>query len=358
LWGGSSYGRRYYPISQHKAFLELIRDRIAISAAAGALVRYKDQQLSVINRVQDNYIYFLSNVAQFYVRGGAGTGKTWIAMKMAQREASMGRKTLFVCASKTLSDMVQKHIGENVEVKDIKTLFSEIISGFDTFEAPLFEGILPRLAADHPVYDAIFVDEAQDFTEEWATVVRKLLVSDMQSRFGIFFDDVQVLREDSFGDGFGIDGPPYLLRENIRNTANIYNWVAEKTNLGTDMIANPVEGPTPITEEIEEQGQLTLTLENLFRRYLDEEYLKNDSLVILTDKKEKLFQAFPDGIAKWRFTRDIPDSPNQIRVVSVEGFKGLESDMVVYIHSNMVTNNMNYIAYTRAKYYLIELIRR
>ena len=61
---------------------------------------------------------------------------------------------------------------------------------------------------------------------------------------GVFFDDVQVLREESFGNGFGIGELPYLLRENIRNTANIYNWTAEKTNLGTDMVANPVEGPT------------------------------------------------------------------------------------------------------------------
>jgi len=358
LWGGSSYGRRYYPISQHRAFLEMIRDRIAISAAAGALVRYKDQQLSVINRVQDNYIYFLTNVAQFYVRGGAGTGKTWIAMKMAQNEASVGHKALFVCASKTLSDMVQKHIGNDVDVKDIKTLFSEIIEGFDSFSAPLFEGILPKLITNHPVYDAIFVDEAQDFTEEWAKVVRKLLASETQSRLGIFFDDVQVLREDSFGDGFGINEPPYLLRENIRNTANIYNWVALKTNLGTDMIANPVEGPTPTTEEIEEHGQLILTLETLFRRYLDEEYLKNDSLVILTDQKEKLFNAFPDGIAKWRFVERPPCDENEISVYSIDEYKGLESNMVIYLHDLDASPNMNYIAYTRAKYYLIELVRK
>lgn len=358
LWGGSSYGRRYYPISQHKVFLELIRDRIAISAAAGALVRYKDQQLSVINRVQENYIYFLSNVAQFYVRGGAGTGKTWIAIKMAQCEASAGHKTLFVCASKTLSDMVQKHIGTDVEVKDIKTLFSETIGDFDAFKAPLFKGILPYLVADHPVYDAIFVDEAQDFTEEWAEVVRKLLANEKKSRFGIFFDDVQVLREDSFGNGFGIDEPPYLLRENIRNTANIYNWVAQKTNLGTDMIANPVEGPTPITERIEEHGQLILTLETLFRRYLDEEYLKNDSLVLITDKKEKLFQEFPDGVAKWRFVAGPSCDKNEISVYSIDEYKGLESNMVIYLHDLDASSNMNYIAYMRAKYYLIELVRK
>lgn len=44
LWGGSTYGLRIYSLEQHRALVELIRDRIAISAAAGALIRYKEQQ--------------------------------------------------------------------------------------------------------------------------------------------------------------------------------------------------------------------------------------------------------------------------------------------------------------------------
>ena len=357
LWAGVSFGRRYYPISQHTAFLELIRDKIAISAAAGALIRYKEQQLNVINRVQDNYIYFLTNVNQFYVRGGAGTGKTWIAMKMAKEESIRGRKTMFVCASKPLANMVNKHIGDCVEVVDILTLFNSVIKNFNTYQPPLFEGIFQNIVDDCDRYDAIFVDEAQDFTEEWAKVIRKLLRDAESSRFGIFFDDVQVLREESFGEGFGIIEAPYLLHENIRNTANIYNWVAEKTNVGTDMIANPVEGPTPITEKLNEHGQLVLTLEMLFKRYLGEEYLKNDSLVILTDDKGKLFSEFHDGIAKWKFIDGSPNDENEISVYSIDEYKGLESNMVIYLHDNKTTENMKYIAYTRAKYYLIELVR-
>ena len=88
FWGGSSFGFRVYEKNQHKTFVEIIRKRIAIDAAAGALVKYKERQLDVINRVQDGYIYFLSNIRQFYIRGGAGTGKTWIAMKMAEQEAA------------------------------------------------------------------------------------------------------------------------------------------------------------------------------------------------------------------------------------------------------------------------------
>ena len=253
--------------------------------------------------------------------------------------------------------MVRYHIGDAVDVKDIRSLFQNVIRDFETFREPTFIGLSNNLIEDCPKYDAIFVDEAQDFTSEWATIVKKLLADEKNSRLGVFFDDVQVLREDSFGDGFGIDDAPYLLRENIRNTANIYNWVADKTNLGTDMIANPVEGPTPITEMVSERGQLILLLETLFRRYLEEEYLKNDCLVIISDNKEKLLCEFPDGIAKWKFVDGPPCSETEIGVYSIEEYKGLESNMVIYIHDIAATENMNYIAYTRAKYYLIELVR-
>ena len=149
LWGGASYGRRFYPLSQHHAFLELIRDRLAISAAAGALVRYKDQQLNVINRVQDNYIYLLSNVKQFYMRGGAGTGKTWIAMKMAKNATETSeQKVLFVCASKPLAEMVHSHIGNTVDVKDIRSLFQGVIHNFETFYEPTFIGLSNNLIED------------------------------------------------------------------------------------------------------------------------------------------------------------------------------------------------------------------
>ncbi len=358
LWGGQSYGRNYYPMSQHNALIELIRERIAISAAAGALVKYKEQQLETINRVQDNYVYFLNNVRQFYIRGGAGTGKTWIAMKLALQEAQdPNKKVLFVCASEHLSNMVNSIIGKKVEVMNIRSLFNKAVNNFDKYQAPLYEGLYADLKSDVPKYDSIFIDEAQDFCFEWAKLVRKLLLDPFNSRMGVFYDDVQVLRDDSFGDGFELKELPFLLHENIRNTANIYNWTAEKTNLGTDVIANPVEGPTPRTEYINEPGQLTITLETLFKLYLSDEYLPNESMTILTDDVNYLLSQYHDGIAKWKIVNSSPSAPDEISVYSVEEFKGLETDMAIYIHSKTTSDNENYIAYTRAKYYLIELVR-
>ncbi len=358
LWGGTSFGRRFYPRSQHKVFLELVRERIAISAAAGSLVKYKDQQMNVINRVQDNYIYFINNIRQFYIRGGAGTGKTWIAMKMAKDAArDTTNQVLFLCVSPRLAQMVRAHMEDSVDVLSLEELFQKVITNYKFIDNIDSIDLEKKLAPDHTVYDAIFVDEAQDFSTEWAAIIKKLLRNPQESRLGIFYDDVQVLREESFGDGFSIDSAPYLLHENIRNTANIYTWTSEKTKLGTDVIANPVEGPTPNTEILNEPGQLTLTLEIILRRYLEEEHLSNTSLVLLIDDISAFVSKYPSGIAKWKFVNGAPTSENEVSIYSVEEFKGLESDMVVYIHSLSASENMNYIAYTRAKYYLIELVR-
>lgn len=337
--------------------MELIRERLAISAAAGALIKYKEHQLDVINRVQDNYIYFIKNVNQFYVRGGAGTGKTWIAKKMAEQEASEGKEVLFVCSSKTLSEEIKSQISSEIEVYDVYSLFKNVIDGFSNLSAPNYEGISSASFISPKRYDAIFVDEAQDFTVEWAKVIRALLSDDKYAKLGVFYDDVQIIRERSFGDGFGIEILPFLLRENIRNTANIYQWTAEKTNLGKDVIANPVEGPSPTTEVLYEKGQLTLRLEDMFKQYFEREYLSNDSLVIITDKKTELLYTYRDGIAKWRLVMGKVVNENEVSVYSIDEFKGLEANMVVYIHDMETNDNLNYIAYTRAKYYLIELVR-
>lgn len=358
FWGGTSFGFRLYEKNQHRTFVEIIRKRIAIDAAAGALVKYKERQLDVINRVQDGYIYFLSNIRQFYVRGGAGTGKTWIAMKMAEIEAvDENKNVMFLCASPHLAKMVRGKLSNIIKVYDIESLIGEISYNLDLYNAPKYEGIVDSIKEDVEKFDAIFIDEAQDFSEDLAFLAKTLLVDEKESRLGVFYDDVQVVRGDSFGDAFMISTPPFLLHENIRNTANIYSWAMESTELGTDVIVNPVEGPWPVSENINDSKHLAHRLENLFKKFLEDEDLQCASVVVLTENADEFIDSFDGKIAKWKFVKDYSSNGfDEIKVSDVESFKGLESDMIVYVHSKVTTDNLNYIAYTRARYYLIELI--
>lgn len=334
-WGGARFGRNRYSQQEHEFFLDMVRKRTAMAAAAGALVKFKEKQLDEVNRVQDNYIYFLSNIRQFYVRGGAGTGKTWIALKLANSEAENGGKVLLTCKSLALASTLKGMAGESVDVVDLDTLRSKGVKG---------------------QYDAIFVDEAQDFSEEDAFNLKLFLKDEKQSRLGVFYDDVQKVRAGTFGDAFMIEISPFLLHENIRNTANIYKYATSETELGQDVITNPVEGPTPKSENIAGNKKLAQRLNNLLKEYLVDEKLQTSSMVILVDDLDEFNGLFPDGIAKWKFVEHPCQTEEEIRVSTVEAFKGLESDMIIYIRKNDVSQNLNYIAYTRAKYYLIELV--
>ena len=357
FWGGSSFGFRIYEKNQHKTFVEIIRKRIAINAAAGALVKYKERQFDVINRVQDSYIYLLTNIRQFYVRGGAGTGKTWIAMKMAEQESNGGtKKVMFLCVSPHLALMVREKLTDKIDVYNIDILIKKICLYPDKYRAPKYEGITDSIKENIEKYDAIFVDEAQDFSEDLAFLAKSMLRDEQYSRLGVFYDDVQVVRDSSFGDAFMILTPPFLLHENIRNTANIYNWAMDNTELGTDVIVNPVEGPWPVSEKMNDYRHLEHRLENMFKRFLEDEGLLCSSMVILTEEADAFISNFSGSIAKWKLVKEYSDGIDEIKVSSVEDFKGLESDMIVYVHTQKTTDNLNYIAYTRARYYLMELV--
>ena len=89
-----------------------------------------------------------------------------------------------------------------------------------------------------------------------------------------------------------------------------------------------------------------------------DEDVRNTSLIVLADDVEEFLTYYCGGIANWKFAIDILDDSNAIRVSSVEDYKGLEADMVIYIHKDGVSDNLNYVAYTRAKYYLLELVLR
>lgn len=334
-WGGTRFGRNRYSQQEHEFFLDMIRKRTAMAAAAGALVKFKEKQLIEVNRVQDNYIYFLSNIRQFYVRGGAGTGKTWIALKMANEEAEKGGKVLLTCKSVALAKTLRRMAEECIDVIDLETL---------------------RVQGAKGEYDAVFVDEAQDFSEEDAFNLKIYLKHEKQSRLGVFYDDIQKVRTETFGDAFMIEIPPFLLRENIRNTANIYRYATNETELGQDVITNPVEGPAPKTESISGKKKLMQRLNNLLKEYLVEEHLETTSMVILVDDMDFFTELFSEGIAKWSFVNEPSRNEDEIRVSTVADFKGLESDMIIYIHKKDVSQNINYIAYTRAKYYLLELV--
>lgn len=350
------------PEAQRK-FISIINKRIALSISAGALIEDKQAELVEINRTQDTVIDLLSHYPRAFVVGGAGTGKTWIGIKKIQRCLQTGNTALFLCFNKALAETVRSILPEAADCYNIDALAYKLLNEGVNL-APEVNGAkeYSTLLSEHPKlpkYDLVVVDEGQDFTEDWAFCAN-LLVKNSGSLY-VFYDESQNIFGRSFGEKFFIDEPPFVLRYNIRNTANIYRYAQEKTNLGLDTVTNRIEGVEPEFRRFTKRTQVVTFIDSVVNKLVNREGVAQSKIIILSNRrKENSVLAETPSVGGCTLDDSIVASTDsRIAYRTIQGFKGLESDVVVFVNHTYKNKPqtdgiraMLYAALTRARFYL------
>ena len=350
-----------------KKFINIVNKRIALSISAGALIQDKERELLEINRTQDTVIDLLTHYPRAFVVGGAGTGKTWIGIKKIQRCMQSGGRALYLCYNKALAETVTTVVAdERADCYNIDS-FAYAFIGEKAITAPELNGCkeYSSLLGEVPnlkQYDLIVVDEGQDFTEDWAFCVN-LILKDNGSLY-VFYDESQNIFKRDFGDKFFIDEPPFVLRYNIRNTANIYRYAQEHTNLGLDTIANQIEGVEPDCRKFTRKAQTVSFIDSVINKLVNKEGVAPHKIVILSNRrKNNSIMKEVDMVGGHNLSDEkmLPDN-NSIAFRTIQGFKGLESDVVIYINHTYKneprTDSVRatlYTAQTRARFFLYVL---
>lgn len=346
-----------------KKFISLINKRVALSIAAGALIEDKERELSEINQTQDVVIDLLSHYPRAFIIGGAGTGKTWIGIKKIKRCIAEGKRPLYLCYNRTLAERVQTHISSfDADVYSIDDLASSLL-GDSAKDVPVSDGckeysdMLEQLPALRQ-YDLVVVDEAQDFTEDWAYCAN-LLVKDNGSLY-VFYDESQNVFSRDFGDKFFIDGEPFVLRYNIRNTSNIYQYTLDRTSLGTDTLVNQIEGVEPDERKINRKQAVISFIDSVINKLVNREGVSPEKITILSNRgldQSVLSDVYYVGGYPLVSLENKNDK--SIAFSTVEAFKGLESDIVIFINHTYrgepkteEIKSIQYTALTRARFYL------
>ena len=83
--------------------------------------------------------------------------------------------------------MVRETVVPDVEVYSLENLFSDGIQDFTNLQDFEFNNT-NKLVPGYCKFDAIYVDEAQDFKEEWATALLLFLKDRGKSRLAVFYD--------------------------------------------------------------------------------------------------------------------------------------------------------------------------
>ena len=361
-----------FSAEQRTRFITAINKQISMSAAAGALIPIKEKEFSKINFVQDSILDCLHNYKQAQIVGGAGTGKTFIGIKKAVRDALDGKKVLFTCCNEELAAFVQTRLCQYVSITvcTYNQLMRELLGAqYDLLPTNAngnkncFE-LMDQIEADKK-YDSIIVDEAQDFDIDMGFAIRSLLRDEGNSSLYVFYDKNQNVFEMDFENAFAIDAPPYVLRYNIRNTGSIYKCAVERTNLGHDTVANSIVGVHPEIHNYSKPSQAIKALSLIVNRLVQKEFVSPQSIVIVSDTPyansilagEERIGAFD---LVFKHYKDVTGT--EICFKTAEEFKGLEANNVIYLTheftnlpASSVDSRKDYVALTRARYYLYVL---
>lgn len=156
---------------------------------------FTDQQLNLINYIKLNKTACIT--------GGAGTGKTALAIHKAKLDISEGIKTLILCTTNHLRNDYCKEFNSEENI--------------DIFTKQYF---LKNIQMINPEYDAIIIDEGQDFTEEEFNEIKKIT-----DNIYIFMDKDQVLDFSRVEEEFSYcsELPKFTLSEILRNSVPIKN---------------------------------------------------------------------------------------------------------------------------------------
>ena len=195
----------------------------------GIEMEAEEERLIHLTEDQFRMLSFLGDRKRAAVAGCAGSGKTMLAVRKAQQFASLGMSTLLVCFNAPLAEDLAKRL-PGVEVEYFHGLCKRAANeiGYTLREAGLSEDefnnrILPQALFDATgeigqVYDAIIVDEGQDFREEYWMAMQPLLKEN--GYLYIFFDNNQNIYSRSADFGGLIQEAPFPLIPELPQHAN------------------------------------------------------------------------------------------------------------------------------------------
>jgi hypothetical protein len=192
-----------------------------------------EQRVDQMTRDQVKTLDSLRYHRRLKVIGGAGTGKTWLALEQARRLARNGEQVALLCYSRGLARYFERttQTWPKKERPAYVGLFHQLPVAWgaeqgadddsDYWERrlPLQLGGLAEQRAVEDRFDSVVIDEAQDFGELWWPPMLACLRDRDAGGLFVFMDEGQ--RVFSRQGVVPIDLPPYVLDENIRNTKQI-----------------------------------------------------------------------------------------------------------------------------------------
>ena len=309
------------------------------------------QNITILTESQLQLIEIIKVNPRVICEGGAGTGKTLMAIGIAIQWAKRGKQTAFICHSPWLqSFLAHRYAHQNLTIQTVS-------------------GIQSQIRRNQLQVEVLVVDEAQDIlNQEMIVALNQLLEGGLETgRWYLFMDINQQ-------SGLCGQTDPHVLARlhlyhptrvplttNCRNTYQILQTI--KDWIGADMGVQGAGQGLPVVKE--SFGHLQMLLGQINQdidSFINKEAIYYSQITILLSSNLRLSnleQRLMTSILSKGHKVTRCDSysmtnfpPSGISVLMTPEFKGLENDVVIFIGStDDLDKNLNesYVAMSRAR---------
>ena len=299
----------------------------------------EQRELERLTEEQFQMLDFLSRQRRAAISGCAGSGKTTLALEKARRLAAHGFHVLLTCFNKNLAEFLasESNLPSGLVVANFHHIADDLVKQAGLPAGPYtqeyFDRVLPERLIDAvdrlgTLFDAIIVDEGQDFQDEWWLALQCMLHDPDRGILYVFFDDNQNL----YGaqQRIPLELAPFPLTHNCRNTQHIHRTVMRFYSSDQMPDAHGPPGrPVQIYSYLSTLG-LKNGLRKALHRLIVEEAVPPDEIVVLTPKGRQRSQLWKLGpLGNCRLTDEWTTGSGEIFCATVHAFKGLESPVVI-----------------------------
>lgn len=338
-----------------------LRAHIGISLAddARTIERLTAEQSWILDSLADN--------KEMAISGGAGSGKTVLAVEKATRSAADGRRTLLTCYNAPLAAHLRTICqgNEGLVVASFHALCRALAQKagvelpFDGDQS-VFDHLLPEAlveaVSNNPDlgFDTVIIDEGQDFRDSWLHALRLTINDPETGGFYVFYDDNQRLFSPEKGFIDALPASSIALTRNLRNTRRIHALMAKWYQGRRSIPAGP-EGE-PVGTMACRNGEMALArLNERISQMLNSGQVAPGQIAVLSGTGDAL-TALGERIAGKPTCRADDVRPDHIVLDTVRRFKGLSRPCIFLIGIEGLTDpELIYVATSRANV-LLEII--
>ena len=348
-----------------------------------------DEVLERIQELTDEQLELLQGLyeenTRVYVSGVAGSGKTQLAIDRAIRLAQEGKRVLFVCYNKNLAEHLSRSIKNGSDRELLKaglkivhfhSLARELIEDSRIkWEPPTEPAALSKFFIDdvpdlmeqaayllmgqgeEVQYDAMVMDEAQDFHTRWWEVLQCTLLKNAED--GVLFafaDSVQRLWDWAPSEPPVTFQTKYPMRRNCRNS----RWIAKTSttiaNTDAKFFRRSPLGDKPSISTVANRESMKGIVAKTIEKLTQQHGVAPSQVVLIGPRNRdngslagtSHLAGVPitDRVEEWQANKGI-------LVTTSRSFKGLEADIVIVYDLDAISESFSlvdlYVACTRAR---------